>query len=232
MIKSFNAKLVRRYYLFTLVTSACVAGLLISWSTAVANAQQVLSGHVPQAVASSRELKSVATTTRLNLAIGLPLRNQNELDELLAELQDPESPNFKHYLTAQQFAAELGPTEQDYQSLIQFSHEDGLVVTGTHSNRLLLDVSGETSAIEKALHVKMMVYDHPIRARFYGPDREPSLDLEVKVLDISGLDKKAATILRTSTTFEAGTTTGSPQSAGTTWPPVGVPQRDSISSTI
>ena len=119
------------------------------------------------------------------------MRNQNELDELLAELQDPASPNFKHYLSAQQFAAEFGPTEHDYQALIQFAHENGLVVTGTHSNRLLLDVSGETSAVEKALHVKMMVYDHPIRGRFYAPDREPSLDLEEKVLDISGLDNFA-----------------------------------------
>jgi subtilase family serine protease len=188
VIKSFKANLVQRHHLFILVTSACVAGLLISWSTAAANAQQVLSGHVPQAVANSRALNPLANTTRLDLAIGLPLRNQNELDELLAELQDPASPNFKHYLSAQQFAAEFGPTEQDYQALIQFAHENGLVVTGTHSNRVLLDVSGETSAIEKALHVKMMVYDHPIRGRFYAPDREPSLDPEVKVLDISGLD--------------------------------------------
>ena len=122
------------------------------------------------------------------LAIGLPLRNQDELDTLLAQLQDPASPKFRHYLSAQQFAAEFGPTEQDYQALIRFAHENGLVVTGTHPNRVLLDVSGEASEIEKALHVKMMVYDHPIRGRFYAPDREPSLDLQAKVLDIGGLD--------------------------------------------
>ena len=119
------------------------------------------------------------------------MRNQNELDALLAELQDPASPNFGHYLSPQQFAAEFGPTEQDYQALIQFAHENGLVVTGTHSNRVLLDVSGEASEIGKALHVKMMVYDHPVRGKFYAPDREPSLDLDAKVLDISGLDNFA-----------------------------------------
>ena len=37
----------------------------------------------------------------------------------------------------------------------------------------------------------MMAYDHPVRGRFYAPDREPSLDLEIKVLDISGLDNYA-----------------------------------------
>ena len=191
LIKSLGANQVRWPHQVILFASACVACLVISWAAAVANAQQVLSGHVPPAVANSRALNQLADSTRLDLAIGLPLRNQNELDALLAELQDPASPNFGHYLSPQQFAAEFGPTEQDYQTLIQFAHENGLVVTGTHSNRVLLDVSGAASEIGKALHVKMMVYDHPVRGRFYAPDREPSLDLDAKVLDISGLDNFA-----------------------------------------
>jgi hypothetical protein len=174
LIKSLGANLVQRSHQFIPFTAACL--------------QQVLSGHVPHAVANSRVLNHLADETRLQLAIGLPLRNQEELDTLLAQLQDPASPKFRHYLSAQQFAAEFGPTEQDYQALIRFAHENGLVVTGTHPNRVLLDVSGQASEIEKALHVKMMVYDHPIRGRFYAPDREPSLDLQVKVLDIGGLD--------------------------------------------
>jgi hypothetical protein len=188
LIKSLGANLVQRSHRFIPFTAACLAGLLISWAGATANAQQVLSGHVPHAVANSRVLNHLADETRLQLAIGLPLRNQDELDTLLEQLQDPASPKFRHYLSAQQFAAEFGPTEQDYQALIRFAHENGLVITGTHPNRVLLDVSGEASEIEKALHVKMMVYDHPIRGRFYAPDREPSLDLQVKVLDIGGLD--------------------------------------------
>jgi hypothetical protein len=153
-----------------------------------AGAQQMLPGHIPHAVAASRVLDKLPDATRLNLAIGLPLRNQGELDELLAQLADPESPQFGHYLSAEQFAAEFGPTEHDYQALIQYAHENGLVVTGTHPNRILLDVSGQVSEIEKVLHVKVMEYQHPVRGRFFAPDREPSLDLAVPVLDISGLD--------------------------------------------
>jgi subtilase family serine protease len=62
---------------------------------------------------------------------------------------------FGHYLTAQQFAAEFGPTEEDYQAVIRFARGNGLAVTGTHRNRVLLDVSGEVSAIERVLHVSM-----------------------------------------------------------------------------
>jgi subtilase family serine protease len=187
-ILSGEANLLQRFSRFSLFTSVCLAALLMTAAPAEANELQVLSGHVPQAVASSRVLYELPAATRLNLAIGLPLRNQSELDSLLVQLSDPASPNFGHYLSAEQFAAEFGPTEQDYQALIQFAQQNGLVVTGTHPNRVLLDVSGEVPNIEKVLHVKMMAYNHPVRGEFYAPDREPSLDFEVKTLDISGLD--------------------------------------------
>ena len=162
--------------------------MLLCAAPAEASGQQVLPGHVPRAVADSRALNKLPDATRLNLAIGLPLRNQGELDELLAQLSDPESAQFGHYLSAEQFAAEFGPTEHDYQALIQFAHENGLAVTGTHPNRVLLDVSGRVSDIEKVMHIRMMVYEHPVRGKFFAPDREPSLDVAVPVLDISGLD--------------------------------------------
>ena len=190
-IQSGEPNLLQRFSRFSLFTSVCLAAVLMTAAPAQAIELQVLSGHVPQAVASSRVLYELPAATRLNLAIGLPLRNQSELDSLLVQLSDPASPNFGHYLSAEQFAAEFGPTEQDYQALIQFAQQNGLVVTGTHPNRVLLDVSGEVPNIENVLHVKMMAYNHPVRGEFYAPDREPSLDFEIKTLDISGLDNFA-----------------------------------------
>jgi uncharacterized repeat protein (TIGR01451 family) len=125
----------------------------------------------------------------MNLAIGLPLRNKEALTNLLHDLYDPASPIFRQYLTPQQFAEQFGPSEADYQAVIAFARANGLTVTAKHSNRVFLDVSGSVADIEKALHVTMRVYQHPKEARtFYAPDVEPSLDLAVPVLHISGLD--------------------------------------------
>jgi uncharacterized membrane protein len=179
----------RRFHRLSLLTAtACLVALLIAATPSMAGVRQLLTGHVPQAVASSRVLDELPRGTPLNLAIGLPLRNQPELDALLVQLSDPSSPNFRRYLTAEQFAAEFGPTEQDYQALIQFARENGLVVTGTHPNRLLLDVSGDVADIERVFHINVLVYRHPVRGDFYAPDSEPSVDLETKILSISGLD--------------------------------------------
>jgi hypothetical protein len=130
----------------------------------------------------------VPAATRLSLAVGLPLRNREELDHLLSQLADPSSPNFRQYLTPAQFAERFGPSESDYQALAAFLLANGLTVTGTHPNRTILDVSGTVAEIESLLHVNMMYWSHPTRGTFFAPDREPSVDAGVTILAITGLD--------------------------------------------
>ena len=154
-----------------------------------ATGTQMLHGHVPAIVTQLQPVGSLSGSERLHLAIGLPLRNQTILTELLQRIYNPASPDYHHYLTSEQFAKMFGPTEQDYQEVVSFAKTHSLTVTGTHPNRMLLDVDGSVTDIEKAFNVTMRVYQHPTEARtFYAPDVEPSLDLAVPVLRISGLN--------------------------------------------
>jgi uncharacterized repeat protein (TIGR03803 family) len=154
-----------------------------------AAAGQLMRGQIPPGVELLRPVGRLDGSSRLNLAIGLPLRNGEKLTNLLHDLYDQASPRFHQYLTAGQFAEQFGPTEQDYQTVTRFAQAHGLTVTGTHPNRTLLDVSGAVADIEKTLHLHMRVYQHPTEARtFHAPDAEPSLDLDVPLLGISGLD--------------------------------------------
>ena len=149
----------------------------------------MLHGHVPAAVARLQAVGNFPATNRLHLAIGLPLRNPAALDEFLRQVYDPASPNFRRYLTPEQFTERFGPTEQDYQKVIAFARANGLTVTATHGNRVLLDVSGPVTKIERAFHVTLRVYQHPREPRkFFAPDVEPSADLDVPLADISGLN--------------------------------------------
>ena len=138
---------------------------------------------------SLQPLERLAATNRLNLAIGLPGRNPEALTRLLGQLYDPASTNFHQFLTTEQFTESFGPSEQDYQAVIAFANAHGLTVTATYPNRMILDVSASVVEIEAAFHVALGVYQHPTENRtFYAPDVEPSLDLAVPVLHISGLD--------------------------------------------
>jgi len=131
----------------------------------------------------------LAPSTRLELAIGLPLRNQGELTNLLQELYDPASPRFHQWLTPDQFTERFGPSHEDYAAVAEFMKSKGLVVARTHPNRLLLHVSGSISDIERTFRIHLSLYEHPTEPRlFYAPDTQPSVDLTVPILDISGLD--------------------------------------------
>lgn len=150
---------------------------------------QRLPGHIPQAARRLVPIGRENASDRLKLAIGLPLRNQDELTNLLQQLYDPASTNYHHYLTPEEFTARFGPTEEDYRALVQYAERNGFTVTATHPNRVVLDVDASVADIERALHVEMRTYQHPTEARlFHAPSAEPTLDLAVPVLHISGLD--------------------------------------------
>ena len=151
--------------------------------------RQFLHGHVPEVLAGLQPIGRLAGSQRLKLAIGLPLRNEEALDNLIQQISDPTSPNFRQYLTPEQFTKMFGPTEQDYQQVIDFARTNGLTVTAMYPNRAVLDVNASVADIEKVFHVTMRTYRHPTENRnFFAPDVEPSVDLTVPILHISGLD--------------------------------------------
>ncbi len=126
--------------------------------------------------------------TQLHLAIGLPLRNQEAMNYLLKTLYDPKSPNYRHFLKPEKFTEMFGPTQQDYQAVVNFVKSNNLSVTKTHPNRLMVEVAGSVSDIQRAFHVNLNNYKREDGSFFYALDQEPSLDLDIPVHHISGLD--------------------------------------------
>lgn len=165
--------------------------LLVSAQAQLLQPRQSLHGHVRPAVASggAQRLGDLPTAQRLNVSIQLAPRNQPALSDLLTRLYDPSSPDYRHFLSVSQFSDQFAPTAEDYQATVEWAQAHGLTVTKTFANRLVVPVSGTTTQIENALHVKMGLYQHPTEMRaFYSTDREPSLDLAVPVAHIAGLN--------------------------------------------
>ncbi|HWD18451.1 MAG TPA: protease pro-enzyme activation domain-containing protein [Verrucomicrobiae bacterium] len=131
----------------------------------------------------------LAATNRLNLAIGLPLRDAPGLENFLTQVSDPASPNYRQYLTPAEFTARFGPTEADYAAVQEFARRNHLRVTGLHEGRMVLDVEGATLDVENAFAIKMHVYRHDKEARdFFAPDHEPTVDAALPIADVSGLN--------------------------------------------
>lgn len=127
-----------------------------------ADGQQIIQGTIPKAIArlGLKPIKRLDTTQQLSFTIGLPLRNQKALEERLSQIYDPNSTMYHHFQTTEQFTAEFDPTETDYQTLMSFCKGNGLKITGTTKNRMVLEVRGTVTNIERALHVTMNRYQN------------------------------------------------------------------------
>jgi subtilase family serine protease len=146
---------------------------------------------LPAAVAAPQDASLIGRlpgTQPLRLAISLPLRNEDQLDALLQQLYDPSSPNYRRFLSVQQFTEQFGPTVVDYQRVIGFAQSHGLKVTRTYSNRLIVDVTGPAANVEQAFQVSMQLFHHPTENRtFYAPNVEPSIEAGLPILSVDGL---------------------------------------------
>jgi hypothetical protein len=149
---------------------------------------KVLYGHVPAVVSRLQPLGGLPATNELYLAIGVPLRDPAGLDRFLAEIYDPASPNYRHFLTPAEFTARFSATAADYAAVKSFALTNGFKISGEHGNRLLLDVTAKVPDIERAFHIHLRKFHHPTEHRdFFAPDAEPTVDAALPVADIQGL---------------------------------------------
>jgi uncharacterized repeat protein (TIGR01451 family) len=164
---------------------AVVAGL----AAAAQAGDKQLAGHVPKVMSTLTPKGRLAATNTVRLAIGLPLQNQDGLDALMAQIYDPASPNYHHFLTADQFKDHFSPTEAQWQSVVHFAQTNGFTIRGTSANRTILDVTAAVPDVERAFHVHLRTFRHPTEARdFYAPDVEPTVDAGVPIMSIGGLN--------------------------------------------
>ena len=167
---------------------------VLSIISMAATRQQVSRGYVLAGTLKRVVLiGALPDTTILSLQIGLSLHNSNALDNLVQDIYNPVSPNFRHYLTSKEFTEMFGPTRNDYQSVISFMEAHGLKVTGTYPNRIVVDVLGDVVDIERTFHIKINVYRDLSKARtFYAPEVAATIDsLDVPISDLIGLDNYA-----------------------------------------
>ncbi len=173
-------------------TRAAAALMAVCWMAgAGVSAQNVATHHVREVVRSgaTQALGHLASDKVMSLNLVLPLRDPDGLDAFLADVYDPPSSAYRHYVTPAQFTERFGPTQAQYDALVAFAQSHGLAITGGSRDGMEVQVQAPVSVVEKAFHVNIMNYQHPTEDRiFYGPDREPTTDLPFALWHISGME--------------------------------------------
>ena len=146
-------------------------------------AQYVSTNHVREAVRSglAREAGRLPQSQVLSLDIVLAVRDQAALGDFLAEVYNPRSSSYRHFLTVSEFTEKFGPTLRIMKRCSSTPKINGLTVTGGSRDGMEVQVKGPGFSGRKGLpRIDDELPASPRRTvRSSAPDREPTTSLGI-----------------------------------------------------
>ncbi len=105
-----------------------------------------------------------------------------------------QSPMYHHFLSPQQFVDGFGPTADQQQQVIGYLHQQGLSITHTLSNRLLIDASATVAQAEAAFQESINTYQLGSNV-FYANANPPTIPGSLSTIIACPVDYAENTIL-------------------------------------
>ncbi len=96
--------------------------------------------------------------TYLTMVLKPSPTQQAELDRLLAEQQDPTSPNYDRWLTPEQYADRFGASPDDINKIVSWLQQQNLTVQAIGRARNSISFSGTAGRIQSAFHTEIHHY--------------------------------------------------------------------------
>jgi subtilase family serine protease len=113
---------------------------------------------------------------------------QAALEQLLAEQQDPSSPNYHNWLTPESYADQFGTSAADLGKIADWLRSQGFVVQYTARGRDFISFSGTASQVQAALHTEIHRYQVGAATHFANStDLSLPVAIEPMVAGVLGL---------------------------------------------
>jgi len=136
-----------------------------------------LPGHLNRNAKPQYDLGPAKASFQLNhvTLLTMPTQSQQQaLRELVAEQQDPKSPNYRKWLTPQQYAERFGLSQNDITKISAWLKSQSLSVLSVANGRNWVVFTGTTAQIESAFHTQIHRYNVNGEMHF-GPSTMPSI---------------------------------------------------------
>ncbi len=124
----------------------------------------------------------------MEIVVGLTMRDEKDLDDLIARQNDPSSTDFHNFITPADFARRFGPLQADVDLVRQQLASNGLTVLQVSPNNMLVQARGTVWQIEQAFNVNINIYN--LRGeQHFSNGRDPSVpsSLQGIVASVTGL---------------------------------------------
>lgn len=148
----------------------------------------------PRVAADPRivDLGVAAATDVKTVSLSLALRNADQLDAFIAGLGDPASPNFRKFITPQQFAAAYGQSAESVAAVVAYLKSKGFTINKVFGNNLQITATGTNAQIAAAFGSAVHSYSL-LGARYEAPATAPTIPaaLASVVKAVNGISTKS-----------------------------------------
>lgn len=165
----------RRNRKIGLVVLTC-AWLLVSMGISIAEEMVPIAGNHPAGIVGA-PTGQIAPDRMLTMTITLKLRDPEGLNRLLAEQQDPNSPNYHRWITPQEFSARFGSDPAQFKAVRGWLITQDFEIVSSNPDQRSITFKGRADQAERVFKTKIMAYpgdsyanvtDPYIPARFAG----------------------------------------------------------------
>jgi subtilase family serine protease len=84
---------------------------------------------------------------------------QAALEKLVINLQDRNSAQYHHWLTADELGGNYGPAQEDIDRIVGWLSDHGFTVNNVSKSRVTIDISGTAGEVRSAFHTEMHKYN-------------------------------------------------------------------------
>ncbi len=135
-----------------------------------------LKATLPGWVTASRDAGAVPESTNIGIAIVIARSPEVEAAYLQRQddLQNPNSPEYHHWLTPQQIGEQFGPTQHDLDALTGWLLSQGLQVAPVNPSRTMVHASGAAAVVGKAFKTNFRFFTS-FNKPHYSAASEPSI---------------------------------------------------------
>jgi len=114
-----------------------------------------LAGNLRPEVTPANDLGQASEDLSLNhmmLQLERSPDSEQALEKFIADLHNPQSPNFHKWLSAADFGRSYGLADSDIQTVTGWLESEGFVVNSVYPSRMLIDFSGTAGQVRRAFH--------------------------------------------------------------------------------
>jgi subtilase family serine protease len=135
-------------------------------------------GYVPEAVTTKTAalLKPLDTTAKIRFSIILRLPHQKDLEQRVANMLDPHSATFHHFLSFADWKAQYAPADTDIQAVSDWSKSNGFTEIHRFPTNHILVVEGTIAQTQRALGLTLNQYKFAGQT-YFSNDRRPSIPI-------------------------------------------------------